>query len=192
MNHEDSNWLRADLDGKMKVWQGVVRQPIPPGGWLRAARQALRMPLRIVAERMGISAQALQHLEQREKLGSITLNRLIEVAGAMELRLCYGLVVERSTLDERVRQQAERKAMEWESKQEQNRKSVLGLDAGEYYPDEVEFIINSAPLEWNKTERFNYYDILNDEYHRSLNKHEQFVKKLMEKPPADFWDDGPP
>jgi len=176
----------------MGDWQKIIRQPIPPGGWLRATRQALRMPLRVVAGRLGISVQALQHLEQREQLGSITLNRLIEVAGAMELRLCYGVVAERSSLEGRVQEQAERKLVEWEQREEQSRKSVFGFGAGDYPSKEAEYELNSAPLELNKTERFTYYDILKDEYHRGMNKRELFMKNLMQKTPADFWDDGPP
>ncbi|MBI1192480.1 MAG: hypothetical protein GC205_04825 [Bacteroidetes bacterium] len=191
MNHEDSNWLRADLDAKMEDWQKIARQPIPPGGWLRASRQALRMPLRIVADRLGISVQALQHLEQREQLGSITLNRLIEVASAMELRLCYGLVAERSSLEERVQERAELKLLEWERKLEEKRESILGLNREDYPSDEAYFEVNSVPLDMHNTQRFTYYDILMDEYQRGLNEREKFVKNLMEKTPPDFWDDKP-
>jgi len=64
----------------------------PRGGWVKALRQALGMPQAYLAERMGVSRQAVSRLEQREADGSATLMALERAAHAMGGRVVYRAV----------------------------------------------------------------------------------------------------
>lgn len=68
----------------------------PRGGWVKTLRLALGMPQAYLAERMGVSRQAVSRLEQREADGSVTLKALEQAAHAMGGRVVYAIVPERS------------------------------------------------------------------------------------------------
>ena len=50
------------------------------------------MSLRQLGNRMGISAQSVMEIEQREVDGSITLKSLKEAANAIEMKLVYAII----------------------------------------------------------------------------------------------------
>lgn len=83
--------------------------PRPPKGWVRAIRDALGMSSTELAERLGVTHQAVSQLEAAEREGGVTIDRLNHVARALGCRLEYALVPERP-LDEMVYEQARRKA----------------------------------------------------------------------------------
>lgn len=85
--------------------------PRPPKGWVRAIRDALGMSTSELADRLGVTQQAVSKLEAAERHGAVTIDRLEEVAQALGCRLEYTLVPERP-LDEMVHEQARRKARE--------------------------------------------------------------------------------
>ena len=85
----------------------------PRGGWVKALRQALGMPQAYLAERMGVSRQAVSRLEQREADGSATLMALERAAHAMGGRVVYAIVPERpiaETLERRAVSRAKQMA----------------------------------------------------------------------------------
>lgn len=85
--------------------------PTPPKGWIRALRDALGMTADQVAERLGVSRQAVNQMEKSEADATITLQTLQRAAEALGCRLEYALVPDRP-LQDRVRQQAEHRARE--------------------------------------------------------------------------------
>lgn len=98
------------------TYQAVPRQTLPPGGWLRAVREALGRSLRHQAQRLDIAPATLHQSENAEARGRITLAQLRRLAEALDCELVYGLVP-RQPLTETVRAQAERLA----------RQEVLGV-----------------------------------------------------------------
>ena len=62
---------------------------------MKTLRSALGMPQAYLAERMGVSRQAISRLEQREADGSATLMALEQAAHAMGGRVVYAIVPER-------------------------------------------------------------------------------------------------
>ena len=72
----------------------------PPGGWLRAVREALGITQAQLARRMHISRQSLQDFERAEAEGRITLDSLARVAGALDCRMVYAVVPENGSLDD--------------------------------------------------------------------------------------------
>lgn len=102
---------RRELDRKFAAAElEPIRTP-PRSGWIRAIRGALGMSQAVLAERLGVSAAAVNKLEHAEVHGGITTAKLAEVAAALDCTLVYALVP-RSTLEQAVLTQARAMAEE--------------------------------------------------------------------------------
>ena len=86
--------------------------PRPSGGWVRAIRTAIGMSARQLAERMGVSQQALSRLEGKEASDAVTLKSLRRAAEAMNCKVVYALVPENGSLQDLIEEQALKKAKE--------------------------------------------------------------------------------
>ena len=87
------------LESKIKVYAPITKIAVPPTGWLKAVRLALGMSLQQLANRISITKQSVQEMEQREKDGSISLKSLREAANALEMELVYGFFPKDGSLD---------------------------------------------------------------------------------------------
>jgi predicted DNA-binding mobile mystery protein A len=67
-------------------------RPPPPRGWIRAIREALGMSTTQLARRLGIAQSNVVTLEQREALGTVTLDSLSRAAIALDCQLVYAIV----------------------------------------------------------------------------------------------------
>jgi len=65
---------------------------IPSSGWVFAMRQALGMSLKQLGKRMGITAQSVKEIEEREKNGTISINVLKQFGKSLGMRLVYGFI----------------------------------------------------------------------------------------------------
>ncbi len=64
----------------------------PRAGWINVIREALGISSRTLASIMGCSQTNIIAMERRERLGTITLNTLEQVAQSMNCRLVYAIV----------------------------------------------------------------------------------------------------
>ena len=89
---------RKNLDRKLSPLRNtqLVR---PVGGWIRAIRDALGMTSRQLAGRMGLAQSRVTALEKAEASGATTLKSLREAAEALDCRLVYALVPNRSLVE---------------------------------------------------------------------------------------------
>jgi predicted DNA-binding mobile mystery protein A len=87
------------LDAKIKVLAPVTKSVLPPTGWIKAVRLALGMSQQQLANRILITKQSVQEMEQREKDASISLKSLRETARALDMELVYGFVPKDGSLD---------------------------------------------------------------------------------------------
>jgi predicted DNA-binding mobile mystery protein A len=108
---ERSAQARRELDRKFSEADLEPIRATPRPGWIRVVRGALGMSQAVLADRLGVSAAAINKLEQSERHGGITIRKLAEVADAMDCTFVYALVP-RSTLEQTVRTQAHRAAAE--------------------------------------------------------------------------------
>jgi predicted DNA-binding mobile mystery protein A len=108
---ERSAQARRELDRKFDQTDLEPIRAIPRLGWIRAVRGALGMSQAVLAGRLGVSAAAVNKLEQAERHGGITIRKLAEVGAALDCTLVYALVP-RSTLEQTVTTQARRVAGE--------------------------------------------------------------------------------
>lgn len=94
------------LESKIQVYAPITKIAIPPTGWLKAVRMALGMSLQQLANRISITKQSVQEMEQREKDGSISLKSLREAANALDMELVYGFVPKDGSLDALINRKA--------------------------------------------------------------------------------------
>ena len=96
------------VENRLKSWRALPRE-VPVGGWVRTIRAALGMSARQLADRLGVTRQALAFMEQRESEGKISLAALSRAADALECDLVYALVP-RTTLSDYVEAEARKRA----------------------------------------------------------------------------------
>lgn len=106
MNKDQKHLRIAQLDKKMAQLAGAKNLTFPGEGWVYALRTALGMSLRQLGNRLGITPQGVKDIERREKDGSITLQRLREVAAALDMHLVYGLVPKDQSLEKMIEKRA--------------------------------------------------------------------------------------
>lgn len=81
----------------------------PAEGWLTTLRKALGMSGAEVAQRLGISRNAIYQAERNERENAITLSQMEKIAEAMGCTLVYA-IIPKGSVDEVIRAQARRKA----------------------------------------------------------------------------------
>jgi len=107
-----SNLQIEHLETKIRAFAPLTKVAIPPTGWIKAIRLALGMSLQQLANRISITKQSAQEMEQREREGSISLKSLRETARALDMELIYGFVPKDGSLDALI----DRKAREFATK----------------------------------------------------------------------------
>jgi predicted DNA-binding mobile mystery protein A len=108
---ERSAQARRELDRKFNEADLEPIRATPRLGWIRAVRGALGMSQAVLADRLGVSAAAVNKLEQAERHGGITVRKLAQVAAALDCTFVYALVP-RTTLEQTVTAEARRVAVE--------------------------------------------------------------------------------
>lgn len=83
---------RRQLDKELKYYRWAAREKNPTQGLLKAVRNALGVPTAEILERLDVNPSVLFRLEQSESRGTISLNRLHQVAAAMDCKLIYAIV----------------------------------------------------------------------------------------------------
>ena len=92
---------RRRLDQRLAAI-GAVDHAAPRHGWIRAIRDALGMPARVMADRLNVTEGAVFAMERSEAAGTVQLDTLRRAAEALDCELLYALVP-RSSLDSTVR-----------------------------------------------------------------------------------------
>lgn len=96
----------AQLDQILERFKVLDKAPMPKVGWVRTFRITLGMSMRQLGERMGITAQAVAQMEERETQGAVTLESLQTAARAMNLKVVYALLPAEGTLESMVEARA--------------------------------------------------------------------------------------
>ena len=91
--------ILEQLDAKilqLKKAEGLV---MPSSGWVFSIRQALGMSLRQMGNKMGITAQSVKEIEQREQNETISLKVLRQFGKSLNLKLIYGFIPQDGSLE---------------------------------------------------------------------------------------------
>lgn len=106
MNKEQRQLRVSQLDKNIALFSAVKNLPVPGGGWIYAIRTALGMSLKQLGNKLSITPQGAKDIERREAEGSLTLQRLREIAAAMDMQLIYGIVPKEQSLDKLIEKRA--------------------------------------------------------------------------------------
>ena len=98
--------LIEQLDRKFEKLSSIDDLIMPSEGWVYSVRTALKMTLKQLGSKLGITAQSVKEIETREKLGTVTLNTLKEVGNALDMRLVYGFIPKDKTLEHMIEKKA--------------------------------------------------------------------------------------
>ncbi len=82
----------------------------PKNGWIKTIRQALSMPLAFVANKLNISEQSVNQLENNEAFETISLKSLRKLAEAIDCELHYAIIPRERSLQKIIKKRAEYKA----------------------------------------------------------------------------------
>jgi len=105
MEAKYSKLAREQLDKKLKRIKPLSELRPPKKGWIRAIRDALGMTGEQLALRIDTNRQRVARIERDEKLGSVSLKTLRNVADGMDCVFVYGFVP-KDSLEQTVRKQA--------------------------------------------------------------------------------------
>ncbi len=104
--------LLDQLDAKILRFNEIEAVTAPGKGWLHAIRSALNMTLNQLGKKLSLSRQNLKAMEDRETLGTISLNGLKKFAEAMDMKFVYGFIPKEGSLEQMIEKRAYEKAEE--------------------------------------------------------------------------------
>ena len=94
------------LNSKMLGFASLKQLAMPPTGWIKAIRTAIGMSMQQLGNKLNVFKQGIMDIEKREKVGSITIKSLREIARAMDMQLVYGFVPNDGALDALIEKRA--------------------------------------------------------------------------------------
>ncbi len=92
---------RVNLDEEMLPFRRAGMDKNYTRGLLRAVRKVLGVPVKEIAEKLGMERSGIYEIEERELKGKVGLLTMDRLAGAMDCKVVYGIVPNDGwTLDE--------------------------------------------------------------------------------------------
>lgn len=114
--------LIEQLDQKLEPFQKTEMVIVPDKGWINAIRTTLNMTMAQLGNKLGVTKQGVNKIEESEAKGSISINSLKEVGAALDLKLVYGFVPNDGTIDSFINNKAQTLARKIVSRTNQNMK----------------------------------------------------------------------
>jgi len=102
---KNTTLARKQLDATLKTFRPSLNVAVPPKGWIRAIRDVLGMNGRQFADRLDVTRQRSDQIENEECDGSLTLKAMRRIAESLNCVFVYSLVP-RTSLEDIVRNQA--------------------------------------------------------------------------------------
>jgi len=112
MKNNKQYLLLQQTDKKLQAFKALESTVMPTKGWVNTLRIALKMSLRQLGNRLGITPQSTMEIEEREANGTITLNNLRDVANAMDMQLVYGFISKHESLEQMIEKRSKEIATE--------------------------------------------------------------------------------
>lgn len=104
--------ILEQTDNKIIFLKKVEKMIFPQAGWVFTIRHALGMSMRQLGNKMGITAQSVKEIEDREKSGTVSLKVLKEFGKSLDLKLIYGFIPENGKLEDIIERRAYELAVE--------------------------------------------------------------------------------
>lgn len=113
MSKDKQKLMIDQLDRKFKAIQSVSKSiAIPQNGWINTLRKILNISLKQLGNRLKVSSQNINQFEQREKDGSISIQKLKDVAEALDMEFVYAFIPRDGSLKKLIEKRANQVAKE--------------------------------------------------------------------------------
>jgi len=100
MKTDKQNLIIQQLDKKFEKIQSVSNSlMVPSNGWINTLRKTLNISLKQLGKKLNVSSQNINQFEQREKDGSISLQKLKDVAEALDMNFVYTFIPKDGSLE---------------------------------------------------------------------------------------------
>lgn len=114
--------LIEQLDKKLKPFQKTEVVLVPDKWWINTIRTTLNMTMAQLGTKLHVTRQGVKRIEESESKGTISINSLIEVGKALDLKFVYGFVPKDGTIDNLINAKAEKLARKIVLRTNQNMK----------------------------------------------------------------------
>ncbi len=98
--------ILEQIDRQILQLKNIEDLSIPSSGWIKAIRKSLGMSMRQLGNRMGITAQSVKEIEDRELYGTISVKVLKQFGNALNMKFIYGFIPVESNLESMINQRA--------------------------------------------------------------------------------------
>jgi predicted DNA-binding mobile mystery protein A len=106
-------WLIIEqLDQKLAKLKPLSESIVPTEGWINTIRNAMKMSLRQLSKKIGMTPQSLRDIEQREKQKTVSLKTLQDVANALDMQLVYALIPKNESIEQIIEKRASQVAQQ--------------------------------------------------------------------------------
>ena len=113
MSKDKQKLMIDQLDRKFKAIQSVSKSiAIPQNGWINTLRKTLNISLKQLGNRLKVSSQNINQFEQREKDGSMSIQKLKDVAEALDMEFVYAFIPRDGSLEKLIEKRAYQVAKE--------------------------------------------------------------------------------
>ncbi len=107
MKTEKQKLMIEQLDKKFKLIQSVSKSmAVPSNGWINTLRKTLNMSLKQLGNKLKVTSQNINQYEQREKDYSISLQKLRDVAEALDMNFIYAFFPKEGSLEKIIEKRA--------------------------------------------------------------------------------------
>ncbi len=147
--------IREQLDASLQRLSPLLDVTAPPKGWIRAIRDALGMTAKQLANRLGVTQQAVARIEKEEPAGSVTIKTMRRIAECLDCVFVYGFIP-RTSLEETVASQANKVASQRLAQASQTmsleNQALSRRENEQALSDLVDELIRTLPSNlWNKS-----------------------------------------
>ena len=107
MKTDKKKLMIEQLDRRFKLIAGVSKSiSTPSNGWINTLRKTLNISLKQLGKKLNVSSQNINQFEQREKDGSISIQKLKEVAEALNMDFFYAFLPKDGSLEKMIEKHA--------------------------------------------------------------------------------------
>ncbi len=148
---QNQKLITRQVSKRLEALRPLMNESKGIPSWIDYVRQGLGMSLTQLAMKLGIAQSSLSSSVKLEKEGRITINKLKEIADAMECDLVYGFVP-RKKIEDIIRDQAVKKTIQLMDETESQMSledQKVNLDKNERLKDLVDERIYSKYL-WDE------------------------------------------
>ena len=143
--------LIEQLDQKLKPFQETAMVIVPDKGWVHTIRTALNMTMAQLGDKLKITRQGVNKMEESEAKGAISINALKDVGEALDMRFVYGFVPKDGTIENLIDIKAEKLARKIVLRTNQNMKLEDQGISDEKIKDSIKDLANEIKREMRKS-----------------------------------------